>query len=170
MGWKIGFVSVLSVGLLAACGTEPLDKRLVFPDETRCLSCSAVMEQDEQQQYDPKPRVIVSPEILMFYPSSTDSSEFEPKPVTVTNAMGHLVYVTSNKLLDGEDDLDGTEGSDYFAVDPIEEYVPLLDGESTEVWVEFLGSERQRSAVLIIHTTSPSSHTLEVDLTGKYFF
>lgn len=170
MGWKIGIVSVLFVALMGACGTEPLEgKRLVFPDDTRCLSCDATMNQDEQQQWDPKPRVIVSPEMLMFYPDSIDSPELDPKAVTITNAMGHLVYVTSNTLVDSESDLDGSGGSSYFETDPIEEYVPLLDGESTEVWVEFLGSERQRSAILVIHTTSPTHHTLQVDVTGKYF-
>jgi len=105
--------------------------------------------------------MIVAPEELMFYPDNLESPEFGPKEVEVTNGMGYLVYVTQAYI--------GGEGGAYFQIDPIEQYIPLLDGESTSLWVTYLGSARQQTAQLVIRTTSPTDHTLSVELTGKYF-
>lgn len=147
-------------------GVDDVDVKLA--KVPRCLSCEANPAQEEQQTPDPAPRVVAAPESLTFYPDSMTSPELLPKEVLVTNATGHLVYVTRALVVDTDTGLE-VGGAAYFAVDKLESAVLLADGESTSVWVRFLGSTRQYSATLVIVTTAPETSRLDIDLSGKFF-
>ena len=157
------------IGTAFGCGAgdDELDLATVPQDEGRCLSCDVTTEIDTEEFPPSAPKVSVSPGELMFYPSSLESPEFGPKPVTILNLTTTLVAVTRVGV--AADPKDPTGGEGYFTVEAPKDQILLEGGGQVTVEVTYLGSTDQQSAVLVVNTTHPTYHTLIVLLTGKYF-
>ncbi len=153
---------------LAACGTpDTFTAQLSYQDGAMCLSCTAQIPEQPHLESMARPRVWAAPGMLMFYTS--DGTEFEPKEVVVHNDTDMLVLITRATIVDDPAEPGGAGGAIYFATDAVAEPIPLEARDAVTVWVTFLGSSRQRSALLNVYTTDPTFHTLSVKLTGKYF-
>ncbi len=166
-----GTVGSIVVALLAACGSGDSGETLepVFQDEARCLNCGSTRDQEETNIIEPSSHMAIAPEQLMFYPTSENSPEFDPKEIIVTNRTHGLVLITNTFLANDPWAPGGSEGVVYFETDPFEDKIELLEGQSARFWVRFLGSSRQRSAVFVVHTTDLEYGSISSSLTGKYF-
>ena len=169
MGNAAYSLRVAPLVLLVGCGTDPAEPGPdpTPQDEGRCLSCNTAPTQAQQEPSAAEPKVLVNPTELMFYPWSIDSPEFGPKPVYVVNLTEGIVAVTRAQLVD--DPKLPAGGRTFFEVEPLTEKIFLGKGEQAAVWVTYLGSVEQESAVMVINTTDPVDHTLLVFLTGKFF-
>jgi hypothetical protein len=155
--------------LTVGCGSGPAEPGPddAAQDESRCLSCGTAPTPPLDEPSAAAPKVVVSPSELMFYPWSTDSTEFGPKAAYVVNLTEGIVAVTHVQI--GDDPKQPTGGRAYFEVEPITDKIFLEKGAQAVLWVTYLGSVEQESAVMVITTTDPVYHTLYVFLTGKLF-
>jgi len=150
------------------CGDEQETRIPVYQELPRCLNCGQDYVPDEPDIPDPRPRVYLQPNELLFYFTTDDEEPYPPQYIDIVNtSKGNVIIIDAFIAKDEECYICG----DDIHFELTEPNLPqvLEDGESLQLEVHFSCSTSQEGAILKVYTSFAPDEILQARLSGKVF-